>query len=60
MIEKVVTKCTLGEWSKIKDDLRYWLGKTPEQRIEAMEYLRRQYYGDSAGLQRTVRIAKRS
>ena len=60
MIEKVVRKCTLKDWSKIKDDLRYWLSKTPQQRIEAMEFLRRQDYGDSTRLQRTVRVVQRS
>ena len=60
MIKKVVSKHSLKNWSEIKDDLRYWLSKSPLQRIEAVEFLRRQYYGDSAGLQRTVRIVKRS
>lgn len=27
-----------------KHDLDYWLGKTPEERIEAVEFLREQYY----------------
>jgi hypothetical protein len=60
MIKKVVSKYSLADWSRIKDDLRYWLSKSPQQRIEAVEFLRKQYYGDSAGLQRTVRIIKRS
>ena len=59
MIEKVVTKCSLQDWSKIKDDLSYWLSKTPQQRIETVEYLRSQYYGNPAGLQRTARVVKR-
>lgn len=25
-------------------DLQFWLGKTPEERIEAVEFLRSQYY----------------
>ena len=60
MIEKVLSKHSLKDWSKIKDDLRYWLSKTPQQRIDAMEFLRRQYYGDSARLQRTIKVVKRS
>lgn len=60
MIEKVVRKCTLKDWSKIKDDLRYWLSKTSQQRIEAMEFLRRQDYGCSTGLQRIIRVVQRS
>ena len=60
MIEKVVSKCKLQQWSKVKDDLNYWLGKTARQRIAAIEHLRSQYYGSSARLQRTARIIKRS
>jgi hypothetical protein len=45
MMEKVVTKCSLRNWSKIKDDLNYWLSKTPQERIAAIEHLRRQHYG---------------
>ena len=60
MIEKVVSKCTLQQWLKVTDDLNYWLSKTPQQRITALEHLRSQYYGSSARLQRTARIVKRS
>ena len=60
MIEKVVSKSTIQQWSKIKDDLNYWLSKTPKQRIAVVEHLRNQHYGSSAGLQRTARIVKRS
>lgn len=60
MIEKVIKKCNLQDWSKVKDDLKYWLSKTPQQRIESVENLRSQYYGNSARLQRTARVVKRS
>ncbi len=60
MIEKVVTKCNLQDWCKVKDDLNYWLSKTPQERVAVVEHLRRRYYGDSAGLQRTVRVVERS
>lgn len=60
MIEKIVSKFSLSQWHKEKDDLRYWLSKSPEERIGAVEFLRKQYYEDSARLQRTVRIIKRS
>jgi hypothetical protein len=40
MIEKIVSKHKLSEWSEIKDDLRYWLSKTLQERIEAVEFLR--------------------
>jgi len=60
MIEKVVFKCGLREWSKLKNDLNYWLRQTAQERIAAVDYLRRQYYGSSAGFQRTAKVAKRS
>jgi hypothetical protein len=60
MIEKVVTKCSLQDWSKVKNDLNYWLSKTPQERIAAVEHLRRYYYGNPAGLQRTARVVKSS
>ena len=60
IMEKAVKKYTLRGWSEIKDDLRYWLSKTPQQRIETVEFLRRQNYGDSARLQRIVRVVQRS
>lgn len=60
MIEKVVSKGKLCRRSQIKDDLNYWLSKTPKERIAAVEHLRNQYYGSSARLQRAVRIVKRS
>ena len=48
MIEKVVKKRDLKEFSEIKENLSYWLSKTPEERVSAVEQLRRQHYGDSA------------
>jgi len=44
------------------DDLAYWLAKTPQERIEGVEYLRRWIYGDdqiNARLQRVFEIAQR-
>jgi hypothetical protein len=43
------------------DDIDYWLSKTPQERIEALEYMRRWAYGDDqvdARLQRVYTIAK--
>ena len=59
MIRKIVKKCRLSEPDSGKDDLRYWLGKSVEERISAVEILRRQQYGSSKRLQRVVRIIKR-
>lgn len=61
MIEKVVTIHHLNEHisSAIDDDLSYWLNKTPEERIAAVEYLRKQYDGSTARLQRYARVVQR-
>jgi hypothetical protein len=43
------------------DDIDYWMSKTPTERIEGIEYLRRWLYGDDqvdAGLQRVLATAR--
>lgn len=42
------------------DDGAYWQTKTPEERLRALEYLRRMAYGDAATarLQRVLSVAK--
>jgi len=59
MIEKVVRKLDLKSASSAREDLAYWLGKTPEERIAAIEFLRRQYHGSSERLQRVARVIQR-
>ncbi len=58
MIKKVVKKRNLNDSNQIIDDLSYWLNKPSEERIAAVEYLRRQYHGSSARLQRTAKVVK--
>jgi hypothetical protein len=60
MIRNVVSKHNLHD-SQAKLDLEYWLSRTPEERVEAVEILRRQFYGvaATARLQRVVRVIKR-
>ena len=60
MIKKVISKRTLGEFSDVRDTLNYWFAKPPEQRVEVVDYLRKQYYGSSAGLQRVIKVTKRA
>lgn len=59
MIQKVVKKENLQNFSEIKDNLVYWLSKTPEERVAAVEYLRRQHNGSSERLQRFARVVQR-
>jgi hypothetical protein len=60
MIERVAKKMDLGRESSIKEDLAYWLNKTPEDRIATIEILRRQYHGSSARLQRSARVIQQT
>jgi len=58
-IEKVVSIKQLREPAHL-DDLEYWMSKTVQERIEAIEYLRRMHHGNTARLQRTVSIIQRA
>ena len=60
MIKKVIKISTLNDKNLISDDLKYWLSKPPEERVAAVDYLRRQYHGNSEGLQRVIRVIQRS
>jgi len=56
MIQKIVKKGTMDKLSSIEEDLAYWLSKPPEERVAAVDFLRRQYNGNTARLQRSARI----
>jgi hypothetical protein len=56
MIQKVVTRHDLTSRDSSKEDLAYWLTRTPEERIEAVEFLRRQYHGSFSRLQKSAHI----
>jgi hypothetical protein len=60
MVERVVTKHNIKGFDSVKEDLAYWLSKTPEERVEAVEYLRRQLHGSSGRLQRTARVIQQT
>ena len=59
MIEKVVRKADLASFSEPKENLAYWLSRSPSERVEAVEELRRQRHGDSTRLQRVARVIER-
>lgn len=59
MIQKIVKKYRLQESAATQADLAYWLSKPPEERVAAVDYLRRQYYGNATRLQRVARIVQR-
>jgi hypothetical protein len=56
MIQKIVKKAGMNEFSSIKENLTYWLSKPSEERVAAVDFLRRQYNGNTARLQRSARI----
>ena len=60
MIAKVVRKGKREDISEVKENLAFWLSKTPEERVSAVEHLRRQLHGSSARLQRSARVIQRS
>lgn len=48
--------------SQADDEVAYWLTKTPQERLRAMELMRQTLYGytpDSARLQRVLTVAQR-
>ncbi len=59
-ITKVVTKVKLGQR---KSDAAYWRTRTPQERLEVAEEIRREYhrwrYGVEPGFQRVYRIVRR-
>jgi len=59
MIQKIVKKHRLQERTSMQDDVAYWLSKTPEERVAAVDYLRTQYYGNTTRLQRVARVVQR-
>ena len=60
VIEKVVSKYDLHDKCRAESDLRYWLSRTPQQRGEAVEFLRAQQHGRGARrLQRVARVIPR-
>ena len=56
MIRRTVHKHRMDANSEIKQNLQYWLGRPPEERLAAVDMLRRQIYGNTERLQRTARV----
>lgn len=62
MVRKVVTKTSLDAHNEIQQNRQYWLSRPPAERLAAVEFYRRQVYGDNypQRLQRIIRIVKLS
>jgi hypothetical protein len=59
MIQRVVKKHTLTDDTQ-KDDLLFWKSRSSEERIAAVELLRKERYGSADRLQRIARVIKSS
>ena len=60
MIRKIVQKHNLDDFSEIRQNLEYWLSRPPEERLAAVDDLRRAYYGDLQRLQRVARVVQQA
>ena len=60
MIKPIIKIRTLNDYDEIKDNLQFWLSRSPHERVEAVDYLRNQSHGNSIRLQRTARIIQLS
>ena len=49
MIRKIVKVRRMDEYSEIEENLRYWLSRPPEERLAAVDELRRQFHGPASG-----------
>lgn len=58
-MEKVVAIRPLHDPDAAKRDREYWMSKTPAERVDAIEYLIRQFYGRNVRLERVLRVVKR-
>ena len=58
MIRKMASKHRLDSSLEIKQNLRYWLSRPPEERLAAVDSLRAQVYGDEIRLKRIVRVVR--
>jgi hypothetical protein len=60
MIEKVVCVQSLHSSNQVKEDLEYWLSKSPEERLSAVEILRRQFHGTDGRIQKVAHVINRT
>ena len=60
VIQKTFKIKEMKHHNSIKDDLDFWLSKSPEERVAAVDFLREQYHGSTARLQKVARVIQRS
>ena len=52
----MIRRITIHNLKEKDSSLAYWLSKSPQKRIEAVEVLRKQFNGRAKRLQRTVKV----
>lgn len=57
-MEKLVSRRKAKDAASPRHDVEYWLSKSPEERVAAVEHLRQQRHGSSIRLQRSARVIK--
>jgi hypothetical protein len=59
MIKKVLAKRALRDPDAARADLAYWLSRPPEERVAAVDELRRQRHGGYLTLKKVIRVVQR-
>lgn len=59
MIQKIIKIKNINAGND-SSDLEYWLKKSAKDRVEAVDFLRKQHDGDTARLQRVVKVIQRT
>ena len=60
MVKKIVKKFSLDNKFIARQDIEYWLSRPPSERVAAVDFLRKQYYGKTERLQRVARVVKQT
>lgn len=60
MMQVVVKRRPLNKSGADKEDIVFWLQKTPQERVATVDFLRKQYHGSTARLQRVARVIQRT
>ena len=53
-IEKIIRKFQLGDRTPEREDRAYWLSRPPEERLAAVDELRRHFYGEMGPIEKVI------
>ena len=56
MIKRVIQRYSVDDQTGSARDLKYWLTRSTSERIAAVDFLRRQHFGNSERLQRFAQV----